>query len=425
MSLQTESGPDLLTESGLPLLVEGETPSDSGSTSAIPLYGRTGLALELHGSLPALPLPLYLVGRDTLALALSGAVMLGFPLSATLALQMNLEPGTIQPPQKLTLINNDGVLTAWFYGYPISARFAVQVDDGPLITPDMQWRNPGVTGPAIVTLGSPDLPMDGLIHRITVSVWYEFGDRISEKATAILYSRATTPPITKMPDWCGATLIRQGTEALGDLIEVKWRHSGAVRVVAKYRKRNAFKNLVWTEETLGYADAGEDSLRVDDMGSHVWDGTPGKRWEILFGVSAMQYGTFGPTCWATSSVSVFERSDDYSSTGDGTVNPDALTAQFVGDPLLRSTILTGLSKAFPTIDYGTLSVLFTAIFNATIIKVKDVVAKGGHVTFDDLGRFEARWNEKLTRRSVAFVPSIGFQEGTKRGYPMTDAEAKA
>ena len=58
-------------------------------------------------------------------------------------------------------------------------------------------------------------------------------------------------------------------------------------------------------------------------------------------------------------------------------------------------------------------------------QIKDLIRRGGRVILDDLGRFEARWNETRTVRSVGFAPSPGFIAGTRAGYPLTDAQAKA
>ena len=66
---------------------------------------------------------------------------------------------------------------------------------------------------------------------------------------------------------------------------------------------------------------------------------------------------------------------------------------------------------------------FVPTVHAKLInRLKTLIAQGGNVTINDLGRFEARWNADRTVRSVAFVPSAGFREGTRRGYSMRDSE---
>ena len=73
-----------------------------------------------------------------------------------------------------------------------------------------------------------------------------------------------------------------------------------------------------------------------------------------------------------------------------------------------------------------------------VLKIKDVVRKGGSVTLDDLGTFGVRWSASRTvrhpvtgvettlpaQRQPTFTASIGFKVGTRAGLILTDAEAK-
>ena len=77
-----------------------------------------------------------------------------------------------------------------------------------------------------------------------------------------------------------------------------------------------------------------------------------------------------------------------------------------------------------TADTKRRNIVETAL-EKTLFQVKEATRKGGTVTLDDLGRFEARWNEARTVRSVAFAPSPGFREGVRAGSILTDAQAQA
>ena len=58
-----------------------------------------------------------------------------------------------------------------------------------------------------------------------------------------------------------------------------------------------------------------------------------------------------------------------------------------------------------------------------VLRIKDIIRKGGTVELDNLGTFKANWSP--SGRSVGFVPSLGFKVGTALGKPLTDAQAKA
>jgi len=422
MSLQTESGLDLLTESGQPLLSEGETASGGGDT--VTLHGKATLTLECAGALTLTTTTVFLTARATLELHSAGTLRSFYRLIGTLTLEARLQLGTIQPPPRLTVLTQDGTLIVWFMGHPGTVQISVQVDDQPEFSPAVTWLN-GTAGPAIVKLDSPALPTDGLTHRITVNARNQHGDTTSTAATVALYAQSAPPPPSENPEWCGATLIRQGTQDLGDLIEVQWRHAGAVRITVKLRKRNITgQKFIWAEETLGYADYDEDTFRVENIGQRVWDSQPGKLRDVWLGVSALGGGGFGPVCWATSAVQVKERNGDPNWPGQSNINTelDKLTKQSLTLETIGYETMAFIITQFKgtTINAWT----FVPLVHAKLIRrIKDVIAKGGNVTINNLGRFDARWNADRTTRSVGFVPSAGFREGTRRGYSMSDSEA--
>lgn len=421
MSLQTESGLDLLTESGLPLLAEGE--SGGGDPLTVTLHGKATLALSLSGALSVNTTAILLTGRATLELHSTGNLNTFYRLMGTLTLGAIARLGTIQPPQNLTVLNQNGALIVWFMGQPGTVRLSVQIDDQPAFSPALIWLN-GATGPAIVKLASPDLPTDGLTHRITVHAWNQHGETISANATVALYAQSAKPPPGDTPEWCGATLIRQGTQDLGDLVEVKWRHAGAVRITVKLRKRDSTgQKFIWAEETLGYADYDEDTFRVENLGQRVWDSIPGRLRDVWLGVSALGGGDFGPVCWATSAVQVKERNGEPNWSGQSNINtePDKLTKQSLALDSISYETMAAIRSEYPSTTINAWYFV-PAVHWAIIHRIKDIIAKGGNVTINDLGRFEARWNTANTTRRVAFVPSAGFKEGTRRGYSMSDSE---
>ena len=83
------------------------------------------------------------------------------------------------------------------------------------------------------------------------------------------------------------------------------------------------------------------------------------------------------------------------------------------------------------------SIVSTAV-DRLLLKMKDIIAKGGSVLLQDFGILTAKWTkERIGRnpytgepvvippyRNLGFTPSIGFKTGVKNGSVMTDAQAK-
>ena len=183
---------------------------------------------------------------------------------------------------------------------------------------------------------------------------------------------------------------------------------------------------------VGYADHDETTFYVENLGLAMgWSG--GVLHPVQFGVAAIQHGTFGPVCWAASPVLI---RDIDQTPQKAETNPDVIagTARILRLDWLKDEIGKAifLQNGWIYPDYwatGTENTRRRDIVNQALDKllraIKDRIRRGGSVILDDLGRFEARWNATRTVRSVAFIASPGFMEGTQAGYPLTDAEAKA
>jgi hypothetical protein len=117
------------------------------------------------------------------------------------------------------------------------------VDDQPEIQPAATWENPNSPQPAVVRIDGAEIPGDGLTHRVTVSAWQQVGTTTSPKATLSEYLAPRTCAPGRSPE-----VVRGDPQAPGhgpaisqhrqlpDLVEVKWRHPGAVALFAKFLK---------------------------------------------------------------------------------------------------------------------------------------------------------------------------------------------
>ena len=457
MSLLTELSGALLTESGLPLWAEYETESGSPVSGPVYLKAKATVSLAANAALSHVKVftSLPMKAKATLRLISAGILNSRKGMRAKAALRLIARQGTAQPPSGIGMqmkiltdpyrpeVILDQHLLVWFNGHPNQCRVSLKIDDNAEFQPAFTWQNPGVTCPAILKIDSAAITGDGMNHRITISVWQAVGNRTSARASLSDYAKTPIVRPAIQPEWCGATTIRQGETIrqgpynwvygnITDLTRIEWRHTGAVQIMAKIPVRNP-KTGATTLSTVivGYADHDETCFYAENIGLKFgWSG--GILHDVLFGVAAIQNGTFGPITWANAPVNI---RDVHPQPQDGpTTHPDEIagTLRKVTGHLeirtypgtfnleVRVDVLTAL---------GTLPTNGNAIIDQTLyrmfLKLKNITRQGGSVTLDDLGRFEARWNPDRTVRSVVFVASPGFIEGTRAGIVLTDAQAKA
>ena len=392
-------------------------------------------------------------GQASLALNVKGIVRIKKPLKAKATLQLIARQGTAQIPtglgMKMTILTDpyrpdvirDQYLMVWFNGNPNQCKIALQIDDGAEFQPAFTWQNPGTTSSAILKIDGAEIPGDGQSHLIKVSVWQAIGQSTSARATLSDYAKTPTVRPATQPSWCGVTAIRQGETLystdgyhsiighIGDLTRVEWRHTGAVKIMAKVpvanEKTTGFHDSIIS---VGYADYDETQFFAEGIGSNIgWRG--GDFHNVLFGVAAIHGGQFGPITWANTPVKIKEV---YQNPSIAPNSPDDIAG-------------TAIAKAYSTFREEVAMALFAAngwaypnyweasprrdtarmAVDQLLLRIKDIIRKGGSVTLDDLGRFEARWNPARTVRSVAFVASAGFITGTRAGILLTDQQAKA
>ena len=431
----TDIGTDNARDSG-----DGSNSGDSGD-------GLSANALTL--------LPIQ--GQARLSLTAVGALHSVKPLQAKAKLRLIARHGTAQPPSGLGMqmkiiadpyrpeVILDQSLRVWFNGHPGQCKVALKLDDGAEFQPAFVWQNPGVTQPAILKIDRAEIAGDGQSHLIKVSVWQAVGNRTSARATLSDYAKTPTVRPATQPEWCGATPIRQGETLystdgyhsvmghISDLTRIDWRHTGAVQIMAKVPVANE-KTAGFHQSivTLGYADHDETTFVAEAVGLLIgWRN--GLLHEVLFGVASIHHGQFGPVTWANAPVHI--REILHRPAGQPlTPDEQAGTARLLDGAGLKDEIGKAIFAENGWIypGYPGSSAADTKrrdIVNTTLDKllrkIKDLTRRGGRVTLNDLGRFEARWNETRTVRSVGFAPSPGFIEGTRAGYPLTDAQAKA
>lgn len=330
-------------------------------------------------------------------------------------------------------------LQVWVNTLPPGLRLALRVDDGPAVEAPFAWENPHGGLPAVLTLAGTALPQDGFTHYLTVLAWRETHGIASARSSFTFSVKLAAPPVP-MPDWVSARLLRQNGTELPDLVEITWRASTAVAVVANLRPQSSGQSAA--NVALGAADRDESRLLAEGIGVR-FELQDNQRYPVYFGVAGIRGGQQSPVRWGDAPL-LIQASDGASTPTIITPDTQAGTAH-----TLVSSIQPGTASTFKTeLQAAVLAQLGALPANgATIIeqalyrlflKIKDVTRQGGTVTLDDLGTFGVRWSTPRTvrhpvtgvettlpaQRQPTFAASIGFKAGTRAGLLLTDAEAR-
>jgi nucleoid DNA-binding protein len=393
--------------------------------------------------------PAPLRGRATLTLTASGRLRRPTRLRAAAALTiiatafaprgLGAKLQVIRERFTQTVLHQS--LQVWVNTLPPGLRLALRVDDGPAVETPFVWENPRGGLPAVLALAGTALPQDGFTHYLTVHAWRETAGIASARSRFTIPVQLAAPPVP-MPEWVSARLLRQNSSELPDLVEITWRASTAVAVVAHLRPQASGQSAA--NVALGAADRDESRLLAEGIG--VWfELQDNQRYPVYFGVAGIRGGQQSPVRWCDPPLWI-QASDGTPATATvQTPDTEAGTArQFV------TAIVVGTASPFKTeIQAAVLAQLGTLSGNgATIIeqalyrlflRIKDVVRKGGSVTLDHLGTFGIRWSApRITRhpitgvetvlpaqRQPTFTASPGFKVGTRAGLLLTDAEARS
>ena len=330
-------------------------------------------------------------------------------------------------------------LSVWVNAAPPGLHLAVRVDDGPTVEVAFTWENPSSGLPAVLRIAATELPQDGFTHYLTVSAWRETAGCRSATATCTFKAQLAAPPVP-IPDYIGARLIRQNTTELPDLVEITWRASTAVVVIAQLRKQD---RRYWVNARLGVADREDTRLLSEGVG--VRFPYPNDQcYPVYFGVAGLRSGRESPIRWCETPL-LIQASDGKPVNTVSTPDTRAGTARHLYSKININYgyVFYDEVRAAVRAQLGTLPANGHSIIDQTLFKLfaklKDVVRQGGSVTLDHFGTFGVSWtNPRTTRdkvtgietvspgyRQPTFTASPGYQEGTKAGQILTDDAAKA
>lgn len=391
-----------------------------------PVRGRAILTLTVHGRLRR---PTQL--RAVAVLAITAAAFAPRGLGAKLQVIRERFTNTVLQQS----------LQVWVQTAPPGLRLALRVDDGPAVEAPFAWENPHGGLPAVLAVAGTALPQDGFTHYLTVLAWRETAGIASARSSFTFPVQLAAPPVP-LPDWVSARLLRQNSSELPDLVEITWRASTAVAVMANLRPQYSGQSAA--NLSLGAADRDESRLLAEGIGAR-FDLQDNQRYPVYFGVAGIHGGQQSPVRWIDAPL-LIQASDGRPATAPVQTPDDvAGTARALAGAIAPSAypdpftleIQVAILAQFGTLPANSNAIIDQAIYRL-FLKIKDVTRKGGIVTLDHLGAFGVSWTaarttrDKITgaqtviptQRQPIFTASPGFKAGTRAGLLLTDAEAK-
>ena len=335
-------------------------------------------------------------------------------------------------------LGND-ILLRWSGEVPARIEAECDVEDitdlagyFPLAVTNLTGYAESSVGLSLVRANGQIVPQDGLTHlarfRLRYNVSGDIGAWAETSNVMITYAMAAPNP----PQSLTVQLLRDRVDTIPDVVRVQWQKAstnpgdGIEIVCYDYLDK---KHALYT------SNGSETEARIENVSRFiVQDTPPAVARPYRFAVVATNLSGKSDEVFAAAPLSITSKVKPVE---PPTPDEIAGTAREVNYATLKAEVFADVLAAL-----GTLPTEGQAIVNGTldqvVLKLKDVVRKGGSVDLTDFGVLAAKWTkERLARnpatgepvvvpayRSLGFTPSIGFKTGTRNGTLLTDAQAK-
>ncbi|MER2601140.1 MAG: HU family DNA-binding protein [Candidatus Competibacter phosphatis] len=335
-------------------------------------------------------------------------------------------------------LGND-LLLRWTGEVPARIEVECDVEDitdpagyVPLAVTNLTGYAESSVGLSLVRANGQIVPQDGLTHlaqfRLRYNVSGDAGNWAETANVMITYDMAAPNP----PQAFAVQLLRDRVDTIPDVVKVTWQKAaenpgdGVEIVCYDYLDK---KHALYT------SNGSETEARIENVSRFVvQDAGPAVARPYRFAIVATNRSGPSDEVFAAAPLAITSKVKPVEPP-----TPDELagTARAVSYATLKAEVFADVLAAL-----GTLPAEGQAIVNGTldqvVLKIKDVVRKGGSVDLTDFGVMAAKWTkERLARnpatgepvvvpayRSLGFTPSIGFKTGTRNGTILTDAQAK-
>ena len=288
-------------------------------------------------------------------------------------------------------------------------------------------------GLSLLKSDSQIVPQDGLGHAVKFRARYnvnsDVGAWVVLPDSFITYQKAAPNP----PASLAVTLLRDRSDTIPDVVKLDWVKAGVnpgdgVEIYAM--------DYLGKKHSIYSSNGSELTCRVENVSRFIVQDTgPAVPRPYAFSIVATNISAKSEATEAAASINITSK---VKATAAPTPDELAGTAEAVNHATFKAQVFANVLAAMGTLPAEGQNIVNTAV-DQFVLKLKDVVRKGGSVTLDDFGVVTAKWtNERLARnpstgapivvpayRSLGFTPSIGLKTGTKNGTILTDAQAKA
>ena len=287
-------------------------------------------------------------------------------------------------------------------------------------------------GLSLLKADSQIVPRDGLGHAVNFRLRYhvhgDAGAWVGVNNAFITYPLANPNPPTSLT----VQLLRDRVDTIPDVVKVDW---------VKDPVSPGTGIEIFVTDHLGkkhslYASNGPElTCRIENVSRFiVQDAGPAVARPYTFSIVSTN---LSGNSTATSAAAPLNITSKVKAVAPPTPDEIAGTAVEVNYATLKANVFADVLSALGSLPAEGQSIVNSAI-DQSVLKIKDVVSKGGSVELQDFGVIEAKWTkERLARnpatgapvvvpayRSLGFSPSIGFKTGTRNGTILTDAQAK-
>ncbi len=335
-------------------------------------------------------------------------------------------------------LGND-ILLRWTGEVPNRIEVEADIEDitdpagyFPLAVTNVTTYAESSVGMALVKSQSQIVPQDGMSHlvrfRLRYNVAGDVGPWVETNDALVDYEM----PAPNKPQSLTVQLLRDRMDAIPDVVRVAWVKAATdpgdgIEVVCY--------DYLDKKHTLYTSNGNETEARIENVSRFiVQDAPPAVARPYRFAVVATNISGKSEERFADTPLSITSKVKPVT---PPTPDETAGTARDVDYATLKAETFSSVLSAMGTLPTEGQSIVSAAIDQA-LLKIKDIIAKGGSVTLADFGLITAKWTkERLGRnpysgepviipayRNLGFTPSAGFKVGVKNGTVMTDAQAK-
>lgn len=287
-------------------------------------------------------------------------------------------------------------------------------------------------GLSLLKADSQIVPRDGLGHAVNFRLRYnvngDAGAWVPVNNAFITYQMQAPASPTSLT----VQLLRDRVDTIPDVVKVDW----VKNAVSPGTGIEIFcTDYLGKKHSLYTSNGPELTCRVENVSRFVVQEVgPAVPRPYVFSIVANNISANSSPTTAAAALNITSK---LKPVDPPTPDEVAGTAVEVNYATLKANVFANVLTALGTLPAEGQNIVNNTI-DAMVLKIKDVIAKGGSVDLQDFGTFAAKWTkERLARnvhtgepilvpayRSLGFTPSIGFKTGTRNGTIMTDLQAK-